>query len=484
MGQPRSLKQLLLIHELIFVLLVALAAAAGWSGVQSWQNVSQESQRINALIQEVQQTRGDLYRQMKEVFDAYFLHDPGALDEYDKFSRVAERHFWQLRSLATAGPELEAVDALQKSYSVFLAETGMLFGKRKRISREALRQSLNIDLESRIFGRYENVTAQLEQMLAAKQGELQHQLQRSKHTALLLLGVPLALAVLLLVFSRIFLQRAIARPVADVLHATTEISAGRLEHKAPLTGAAELRTLAQAINQMAADLALSQEALVRSEKQAAQGALVPMLAHNIRNPLASIRAIAQVADDPRMDQETRDSLRDIISTVDRLERWTGALLAYLLPLRPQPGSTTLQRILQGASSPLQQRLREKALTLLMPQDTLALHLEIDESLLEQVLYNLLLNAIDASPAGGTIEITLTPEPAAIGILDRGPGMPFTPEPGATTPGPSTKRFGTGLGIPFSFKACEALGCTLSFAARDGGGTCVRLELPAPSAEST
>lgn len=477
MAQPRSLKHLLLIHELIFVLLVALAAAAGWSGVQSWQKVSLESQRINALIQEVQQTRGDLYRQMKEVFDAYFLHDPSAVDEYDKFSRISEKHFWQLRALAVGADELDAVDALQKSYSVFLEETGLLFGKRKRLSREALRQSLNIDLESRIFGRYENVTAQLEQMLAAKQHELQLQLERSKKNAQLLLAVPLVLATLLLLFSRVFLQRAIVRPVADVLHATTEISAGRLEHKAPLTGAAELRTLAQAINQMAEDLALSQEALVRSEKQAAQGALVPMLAHNIRNPLASIRAIAQVADSPQLDQETRVSLRDIISTVDRLERWTGALLAYLLPIKPQPATTSLRRILHGALAPLQSRIREKAITLTLPDEARTLELNADENLLEQVLYNLLLNAIDASPAGGSIEVALDDAPARLRILDRGPGMPFTPEPGAATPGPSTKRFGTGLGIPFTFKACEALGCSLAFSAREGGGTCVCLTLP-------
>ena len=55
---------------------------------------------------------------------------------------------------------------------------------------------------------------------------------------------------------------------------------------------------------MAGQLASSQEALVRTEKQAAQGLLVPMLAHNIRNPLASIRATAQVMDDPTHDTET------------------------------------------------------------------------------------------------------------------------------------------------------------------------------------
>jgi nitrogen fixation/metabolism regulation signal transduction histidine kinase len=63
------------------------------------------------------------------------------------------------------------------------------------------------------------------------------------------------------------------------------------------------------------------------------------------------------------------------------------------------------------------------------------------------------------------------------ILDRGTGMPFTPEPGNLSPGPSTKRFGTGLGIPFTFKVCEALGGSIAYAARDGGGTSVSILLP-------
>lgn len=479
MAKPRSLNHLLLIHELIFVLLVVLAGAAGWSGINAWQKVSLESQRVNSLIQEVQQTRGDLYRQMKEVFDAYFLNDPTAMEEYDNFSRTAEKHFWQLRSLVVGQDELAAVDALQASYSMFLTETGMLLGKHKKLSRSALHRSLNSNLESQIFSRYESVTAQIEKLLAAKQRELQLQRENSKKNVLRFLTVPLVLAALMLLFSRIFLQRAIVRPVADVLHATTEISAGRLDHKAPLTGAAELRTLASAINQMAEELSLSQEALVRSEKQAAQGALAPMLAHNIRNPLASIRAIAQVADAPDLDQETRESLRDIISTVDRLERWTGALLAYLLPIRPQPTTTSLQRIIQGAIAPLQTRIREKSIVLTLPDETQQVALDADENLLEQVIYNLLLNAIDASVPGATINVAV--EDAAglirLRILDRGPGMPFTPEPGSVTPGPSTKRFGTGLGIPFSFKACEALGCGIDFSPREGGGTCVSLSVP-------
>ena len=99
------------------------------------------------------------------------------------------------------------------------------------------------------------------------------------------------------------------------MKATAEISAGNLEHKVPETGAAELVTLSREINKMADELQNSRDALVRTEKQAAMGLLVPMLAHNIRNPLASIRATAQVIDVPINDVDMRESVNGIINTV-------------------------------------------------------------------------------------------------------------------------------------------------------------------------
>jgi signal transduction histidine kinase len=56
-------------------------------------------------------------------------------------------------------------------------------------------------------------------------------------------------------------------------------------------------------------------------------------------------------------------------------------------------------------------------------------------------------------------------------------MPFIPDPSSISLAPTTKRFGTGLGIPFAFKVCEALGGSLTFAARVEGGTIITIELP-------
>lgn len=475
MQKNRSLKHLLLFHELFFVLLVILAVAAGSYGIQQWHTASVESVRINQIAQEIQQTRGDLYRQMKELFDAQFLADVEAQTEYDSYSVRIEDRFRRLELLSGGSDERAAISGMRLAYGQFLSETRPLLTVTAAVDSNALRKTFNTDLELKIFRHYEMVTDTAEKLFARKQQDIHQRLRQANRMAMILLGIPVALAVILLLFSRTFLQHAIARPLASVLRAAQEISAGKLRQKVPETGAAELVKLAGAINQMADDLSASQEALMRSEKQAAQGALVPVLAHNIRNPLASIRAIAQVSDDPALDSDTREAFKGIIETVDRLERWTGSLLTYLHPLRPQPTVTTLVTIVSGALAPLKPKLEERGIKVII-EGCDAINVEVDVSLMEQAFYNLILNAIEASAPGTTIEISGRHEDTLVTlqISDNGTGMPFQPEFKTLTPGPSTKQFGTGLGIPFAFKVCETLGGDISFSDRNAGGTIVRL----------
>ena len=86
MRKPKPLRELLLTHELTFIALIILAVAGGSYGIYLWDKSAKESQRIHSLVQEIQQTRGNLYRQMKELFDAFFLEDMEARDEYKAYT--------------------------------------------------------------------------------------------------------------------------------------------------------------------------------------------------------------------------------------------------------------------------------------------------------------------------------------------------------------------------------------------------------------
>ncbi|MDP2247537.1 MAG: ATP-binding protein, partial [Nitrosomonadales bacterium] len=139
-----------------------------------------------------------------------------------------------------------------------------------------------------------------------------------------------------------------------------------------------------------------------------------------------------------------------------------------------------KHIINGALIPLQQKLREKSILLELPdwsKNDDQIH--TDEHLLEQALYNLLLNSIEAAPGGSKLIISTEHSATSLRVLiaDQGPGMPFSPDPTALSPGPTTKRFGTGLGIPFVFKVCEALSAKVSFNHHPEGGTVVEIVLP-------
>jgi signal transduction histidine kinase len=479
MRKPKSLRELLLAHELIFILLILLTVAGGIFGIHLWDKSAKESQRIHLLVQEIQQTRGDLYRQMKELFDAFFLNDQDAKNEYKTYTASILNHFGKLDDLAVGAEEAQAIKELENNYKLFAKDAPDMFLRYQASPNEKSRKALYQDMETGIFSRYEAVSKRAEDLLLLKQNELKMRLNDAKRASMVILIIPILLAGLLLALSRLFLKRAIINPINAIMRATSEISAGNLQHKVPEAGAQELATLSHEINKMAGELQTNRDALVRSEKQAAMGLLVPMLAHNIRNPLASIRATAQIIEVKKNDNETRESLDGIINTVDRLERWTGALLAYLHPIKPQLKLKSFDNILEGALLPLTSKIREKNISIIKNIAATNKDLMTDEHLLEQMLYNLILNAIDASAKNSTITINalFNKNNFNCTIVDQGIGMPFTPDPRTLSPGPSTKRFGTGLGIPFAFKVCEVLEGSITFENNSPQGTRITFNFP-------
>jgi signal transduction histidine kinase len=477
--RTRSLRDLLLAHELIFIALIILAVMGGGFGIHLWDKSAKESQRIHSLVQEIQQTRGDLYRQMKELFDAFLLREQDAKEEYKTYTQSILQHFQNLEKLAIGVEEKKAIFDLKDNYLAFATDAPDMFHQYQLSPNNESRKALYQDMETGIFSRYETVSKRAENLLALKQNELKTRLQDAKQTSIVILSIPILLAGLLLILSRILLKRAIVNPINAMMKATKEISQGNLQHKVPDTGAEELSILSQEINKMAEDLADSRDALVRTEKQAALGLLVPMLAHNIRNPLASIRATAQVIDVPESDNDTKESINGIINTVDRLERWTTSLLSYLHPVKPALTTVPLHKILESSLIPLEQKLKEKNISVVKNIKSATQNILTDEHLLEQVFYNLILNAIEASPANSNIQIDakFNQDAFEISIADQGGGMPFKPVPNTSSPGISTKRFGTGLGIPFAFKVCEVLNGSINFSALQPSGTKIKLRFP-------
>jgi signal transduction histidine kinase len=258
-----------------------------------------------------------------------------------------------------------------------------------------------------------------------------------------------------------------------------EISHGNLEYLIEEEGVEEVSDLAAAINKMAIELVENRKTLIENERQAALGVLVPVVAHNIRNPLASIRATAQLLEHAEDQEEINESKDAIIETIDRLGRWVSSLVSYLHPLKPYLTEVKVSDLIDAALGLLINKITEKEIKIIKSGWEIQQLSKVDPDLMEQALYTLLANAVDASPISGNIKIRLlhTEDYIEINILDSGPGLPFEPKSSNFEPGPSTKRFGTGLGIPIAYKICQKHGWNLKFNVIKGQGTEVTINAP-------
>jgi len=274
--------------------------------------------------------------------------------------------------------------------------------------------------------------------------------------------------------ARRFVRKNVVRPLTNLVDGAKLISKGDLHHSVPVTGVSNLTDLSEAINSMAAELMSSRDRLIETKKQAALGELVPLVAHNIRNPLAGIRAASQVARDEDISNSTRDTLTDIIVAVDRLERWVTSLLSYLHPIKPHLSETTLLKVTDNALSLIELQLADKQISLQrVGWECEGKPLSLDIHLVEQAIFNLVQNALEASSTGDIIELHYLQNATKVSLTinDQGRGMTFDPVAEQVMDG-EEKRLSCGLGIPFSLKVIKQHGGNLSYAKTDTGGTSV------------
>lgn len=484
--RPRSLRNLFFFHEVAFLLLVVVTALIGGLSTYFWQETSSESVRINNLAALNEQVRSDLFRQIQTMIRARLLEEPEAVKRYADYSRRIDEMFGEMRGLAELKREREAIQSLQNSYRVLQKDMNNIF-RDPYVTQAAGINMIDPRFAERMVGQYEQEYKDFKQVLESLQAEVDATVDLWTRLAPIFIPIALLLVLALLLYTRYSVKHGFREPMADIMHGASVISAGQLDHKIPEQGVQEVSDLARAINRMAEDLAASRDALIESEKQAALGALVPVVAHNIRNPLASIRATAQVLDDSDNMEELQESKQAILDTIDRLGRWVNALVSYLHPLEPHYRRVRATDLFNGALAPLKPKIDEKRIRVETHWDE-DRELSADPDLMEQAIYALLSNAIEATPAEGTMKLTIDAlddsGQVRLRIHDSGPGMPFRPQPSNLAPGPTTKRFGTGLGIPIAFKICQSHGWRLEFNIEAEQGTEAVITAPTTRVEAS
>ncbi len=288
------------------------------------------------------------------------------------------------------------------------------------------------------------------------------------------------------------ISRSLAHPLNELRHAMAVVGAGDLDHAIEPRSRDEIGDLARAFARMTEQLRQSRAQLVQSEKLASIGQMAAGVAHGLRNPLASLRAAAQLAQH-RVEgppAAAREQLSAIIEQVDRLDLRIAHLLTFSRPAPLRPLRESVRTLVDGALSGFAELLRRRGVELAVTVSPALREVRVDPMRLEQALTEIISNALDAMPDGGRLEIAAQSRPDARGvdgvlleIADSGPGIPAEILPNLCEPFFTTRPEGTGLGLAIAKRYVEETGGRLDIVSRIGQGTRVRIWLPVASGDT-
>jgi two-component system sensor histidine kinase HydH len=235
----------------------------------------------------------------------------------------------------------------------------------------------------------------------------------------------------------------------------------------------------------------TQRALVQQEKLAGIGRLAAGVAHEVRNPLGVIRASAamvQESFDPHEDPHR--ALGFICEEIDRLEGLISGLLTFARPTEIDAQPVVFDKLVERAIALARTDASAHGVELETRFEPGLPPIEGDPDLLCQVVYNLVLNAIQILEGGGRIAVRVSPSVGRtaraagvrVDVIDDGPGVPAELAEQIFEPFVTTRASGTGLGLPMAMRLIEAHGGRLALVpggglGTDGRGACFRIEIP-------
>ena len=226
-----------------------------------------------------------------------------------------------------------------------------------------------------------------------------------------------------------------------------------------------------------------QEKVRRTERLASLGHLAAGIAHEIRNPLSSIRGFAQYFMNRFKGQEEEQGYASImVKEVDRLNRVITELLDFARPKEPHREPHSLENIMDHALALLGPELIRRKVEIERDYESNLQPVLVDRDQLTQAFLNLLLNSLESIEGGGKIRVSLKMggvQPSVeVAIADTGRGIPQEDLGKVFEPFFSTKRKGTGLGLAIVHQIVESHGGEVAVESREGMGTTFRIILPA------
>jgi signal transduction histidine kinase len=293
----------------------------------------------------------------------------------------------------------------------------------------------------------------------------------------------------------IMVRTMIDRRVAPLVQTMRKVEAGDLSARADVRGEDEIGEFTMRFNAMVSELEAAQadlrsyhaEQMEKAERLASLGQLAAGLAHEIKNPLAGIAgAIHIIADELREDDSRKEIFDEVLVQVDRLERTVKDLLNFARPPKPELRWASVSELLSGTLALLTPQMKEQDIHVVSRFSAHVPDAKVDAKQIQQVFLNLMLNAIQAMPNGGTLEIATQLEArpphknlfVRADITDTGYGVEREALGQIFGPFFTTKHKGTGLGLSIAARIVEEHGGFIDVESRPGEGSCFSVFVPA------
>ncbi|MGA8013092.1 MAG: ATP-binding protein [Candidatus Acidiferrales bacterium] len=281
----------------------------------------------------------------------------------------------------------------------------------------------------------------------------------------------------------------VTRPVRKLAEGAREVSEGNWGARVDVHGRHEIGQLATAFNRMTTQLTQQREQLVQAERVAAWRELARRLAHELKNPLFPLQTTvenlqrAREQSPEQFDEVFRESTGILLSEIENLKKIVGRFSDFAKMPQPELGPVDVNNVVRGIVKLFEAQFGAVG----RPPITPELHLEenlpviqADATLLHRAIENLVLNAMDAMPAGGVLMLRTTHQDGDVELEISDTGSGLTPEECERlfTPYYTTKQHGTGLGLAIVQSVVSDHGGRISVESETGVGTSFHIRLPA------
>ncbi|HTY13148.1 MAG TPA: ATP-binding protein [Candidatus Omnitrophota bacterium] len=318
--------------------------------------------------------------------------------------------------------------------------------------------------------------------------------------------------IILTVLTGIFFAQSIERSIRQLIHGTEAVSKGDLNTRINIDSADEIGMLATAFNKMTKDLKDSQERLILSEKLASLGTMAAGMAHEIKNPLVSLRTFSQLIQQKWDDPEFRTKFAQIVpNEIERINKIAESLLKFGRPVKPELTKINVNNILDEIMMLFESECKKNNIRVTTKLAELP-EITGDAQQLSQAFVNIILNAIQAMEETKGGELTIKTDigevvkigrpshtgvetekgeivweaeetqPAPIPVVfieitDTGPGIDSEKIKSLFDPFYTTKMKGTGMGLPITLRIIEEHMGSIKVKSRTGKGTTFIITLP-------